>query len=126
MRKNPAMSASSQGARLGLRLCVCLLLCAVLAPLCAKEQGRLLSKPATKPSSLSAPASWCARGDGIACLYVAQGLLFGDGKRSDILRAKVFYHRACLLGVRNACDELAKIALPPGVMFARYWRLWAR
>ncbi|MDL0080041.1 hypothetical protein [Helicobacter zhangjianzhongii] len=86
--------------------------------------GFSLSKPKTR--DLSIPAHWCAKGDGIACLYVAQNLLFGDKKSSDLMRARAFYSRACVLGVSNACYELSKLQAYPATMYARYWRLWER
>lgn len=86
--------------------------------------GFSLSKPKTR--DLSIPAHWCAKGDGIACLYVAQNLLFGDKKSSDLMRARAFYSRACVLGVSNACYELSKLQAYPTTMYARYWRLWER
>lgn len=83
-----------------------------------------LVKP--KSQDLTAPASWCAKGDGVACFYVAQNLLFGDKKASDIVRARAFYHKACALKVANACYELSKLQAPPARMYASYWRLWER
>lgn len=83
-----------------------------------------LVKP--KPQDLAAPASWCAKGDGVACFYVAQNLLFGDKKASDIVRARAFYSRACVLGVSNACYEFSKLQASPARMYASYWRLWER
>ena len=79
-----------------------------------------------KPQDLTAPASWCAKGDGVACVYVAQNLLFADKKASDIVRARAFYYRACALKVANACYELSKLQAHPSRMYASYWRLWER
>ena len=65
----------------------------------------------------------CLQGNGMSCLYVAQRLLHNvESNKSDITNARIYYHRACNLGVQIACDEYKKIALPQHLAYRIFIR----